>query len=45
VVKNRDHFWWLDFIQKLSDCIRQLLWLVEGLANERSLHMTEKPEV
>jgi hypothetical protein len=45
VAENRDHFWQLNFIQRLIDCLQQLFWLVEGLADERSPHMTEKPEV
>jgi hypothetical protein len=45
VAENRDRFWWLNFMQKLGDCLQQLFWLVEGLADERSLRMTEKPEV
>jgi hypothetical protein len=45
VAENRNHFWRLNFIQKLGDCPQQLFWLVEDLADERSLHMTEKPEV
>jgi hypothetical protein len=45
VAENRDHFWRLNCIQKLDDLLQQLFWLVEGLADEPSLHMTEKPEV
>jgi hypothetical protein len=45
VSKNHIQFWWLNFIQKLGDGLQQLFWLVKGLADERSLHMTEKPEV
>jgi hypothetical protein len=45
VAENRHHFWRLNFIQKLGDCFQQLFWLVEGLPDERGLHMTEKPEV
>jgi hypothetical protein len=43
--ENRDHFWRLNFIQKLGDWLQQLFWLVEGLADKQSLHMTAKPEV
>jgi hypothetical protein len=43
VTENRDHFWRLNFIQKLGDYLQQPFWLVEGLANERSLHMAEMP--
>jgi hypothetical protein len=35
VAENRNHFWRLNFIQKLGDCLQQLFWLVEGLADER----------
>jgi hypothetical protein len=45
VAENRDYFWRLNFIQKLGDRLQQLFWLVEGLTDERSFHMTEKPEV
>jgi hypothetical protein len=45
VAENRDNFWRLNFIQKLGDYLQQLFWLVEGLADERSLHISEKPEV
>jgi hypothetical protein len=45
VAENRNHFWRPNVIQKLGDCLQQLFWLVEGLADERRLHMTEKPEV
>jgi hypothetical protein len=45
MAENRDHFWWLNFIQKLSDCLQQLFWIVGGLADEQSLHITGKPEV
>jgi hypothetical protein len=45
VAENRDQSWRLDFIQTLGDCLQQLFWLVEGLGDELSLHMTEKPEV
>jgi hypothetical protein len=45
VAENRDHFWRLNFIQQLGDCLQQLFWLVEDLTDKRSLHVTEKPEV
>jgi hypothetical protein len=45
VAENRDHFWRLNFIQKLGDCLQQLFWTVERLVDERSLHITEKAEV
>jgi hypothetical protein len=34
-----------EFHSKLCDCLQQLFWLVEDPADERSLHLTEKPEV
>jgi hypothetical protein len=37
VAENRNRFWRLNFTQKLGDCLQQLFWLVEGLADEQSL--------
>jgi hypothetical protein len=33
VAENHDHFWRLNFLQKLGDCLQQPFWLVEGLAD------------
>jgi hypothetical protein len=35
----------VEFHTKLGDCLYHLFWLVEDLADERSFHITEKPEV
>jgi hypothetical protein len=45
VAESEFQFRPLNFIQKLRDDVEKFFWLLEPLANERSLHMPEKPEV